>query len=148
MIDQIEKELRSGKTLFKTPRGFKVKVRIEASGLGGRYQAFIETPSFNTMVETSTTVDTEGPLTFYARLAPELVEIMRNVEFREINRRLTINSVYGKMGSYDPELANRITETGQKVLKSITGGIKPGELNVICAGSGVGKSIFGDQNVE
>lgn len=125
MIDQIEQELRSGKSLFKTPRGFKIKVRIEASGLGGRYQAFIETPSFNTMVETPTTVDTEGPLTFYARLAPELVEIMRNVEFHEINRRLNINSVYGKMG-----------------------GMKPGELNVICAGSGVGKSVFGDQNVE
>jgi len=113
MIDQIEQELRSGRTLFVTPRGFKIKVRIETSGLGGRYQAFIRTPSFNTMVETPTSVDTEGPLTFYARLAPELVEIMRNVEFYGIIRRLYLNSVYGKMGSYDPELANRIAEIGQ-----------------------------------
>lgn len=125
MIDQIEQELRSGKTLFRTPRGVKIKVRIEASGLGGRYQAFIETPSFNTMVETPTTVDTEGPLTFYSRLAPELVEIMRNAEFHELNRRLNINSVYGKIG-----------------------GIKPGEINVISSGRGVGKSVFGGQNVE
>lgn len=124
MIEQIESDLKSGKTLFKTPRGIKLKVNISASGLGGRYQAEIETPFFNTMIETPPTVDCEGILSFYARLAPELVGIMRRVEFLKINHLMNINSGYGKMG-----------------------GIRTGELNVICAGSNVGKSLYGDVNV-
>lgn len=124
MIEQIESDLKLGKTLFKTPRGIKLKVNISTSGSGGRYQAEIETPFFNTMIETPPTVDCEGIMSFYARLAPELVGIMRRVEFLKINHLININSVYGKMGAF-----------------------RTGELNVLCAGINVGKSVYGDVNV-
>jgi len=49
---------------------FKLE-RVESSGIGGRYQAFLTGP-FTTMVETPNTVDTEGLITFYERAANEI----------------------------------------------------------------------------
>lgn len=120
MIEQIESDLKSGKTLFKTPRGIKLKVNISASGSGGRYQAEIETPFFNTMIDTPSTVDYEGIHSFYSRLAHELVEIVRQVEFLKLNHPMNINSVYGNMGN----------------------GVRTGESAVICTSCKVGKSEY------
>lgn len=79
-IQSMERELSSGKTIFITDSGEQIRVNIQCSGLGGRYQAFVETPFYNTMINTPESVNTEGPLSFYSRLAPRLVEIMADID--------------------------------------------------------------------
>jgi hypothetical protein len=75
---KIEKALASNATSFETKKGV-IKLYIQASGIGNRYQAVIMTPTYTTMVETPDTVDTEDGLTFYKRLAYELVLLIREL---------------------------------------------------------------------
>lgn len=51
---------------------------IYPSGLGGRYQAFITTPTLNHFVETPETVRIEGIVTFYERIHPDVYEAYKN----------------------------------------------------------------------
>ena len=69
IIDTIRTGLGQGKTVFGP-----IKVSIDTGGIGGRYRAFIQTPDYNTMVETPDTVNKEGILSFYDRLTPALAE--------------------------------------------------------------------------
>ena len=75
----IERELASNKTVFFAQSGEKIRITIQCSGLGGRYQAFVKTPTYNTVISTPESVDVEGPLSFYSRLAPQLAEILQDV---------------------------------------------------------------------
>jgi hypothetical protein len=79
-IDEIELKLKQGNTNFITNKGLLIKVKIQTSGIGGRYQAFIDTPYFITMLETPNTVDVEGPLSFYARIATDLYDVTKRVD--------------------------------------------------------------------
>lgn len=73
MIDEIEQQLKRNQTRFGD-----VLVTIDTGGIGGRYRAFLESPSYNTMVQTPDLVDREGLLSFYSRLAPKIVEVINN----------------------------------------------------------------------
>lgn len=72
MIDEIRKRLRAGNTKFGS-----VTVKIDTGGIGGRYRAFIETPTYNTMCETPDMVDKESLIRFIEdRLTYKLAEIL------------------------------------------------------------------------
>lgn len=74
-LDEIEKRLKRGQTKFG-----KLSVHIDTDGIGGRYRAFIETPLYNTMVETPDLVGKEGILSFYKRLSIRLMELIGECE--------------------------------------------------------------------
>lgn len=69
-------------TILKTgkPKYGKIKVSIDQGGIGCRYRAFIETPTYNTMLETPDLVDKEGILSFRERIIYDIYRIYKEFE--------------------------------------------------------------------
>lgn len=74
-IATIKRDLLDGRMKFGN-----IRVNVQESVDKGRWQAFVQTPNFNTMLQTPPTANAESLRAFCSRIASDVYEIYKEFE--------------------------------------------------------------------